>query len=103
MLAVCDFDFKFIYLLAGWEGSAHDSRVIRDAYEKGFVIPDGKFYLADAGYPLTKELLVPYRGVRYHLREQEQAQLRPENKEELFNLRHAQFRSITTFFVAWGT
>ncbi|KAL5572847.1 hypothetical protein UlMin_022444 [Ulmus minor] len=30
-LAVVDFDLKFTYLVAGWEGSVHDSRVLRDA------------------------------------------------------------------------
>lgn len=27
VLAICDFNFKFIYLLPGFSGSAHDSRV----------------------------------------------------------------------------
>jgi hypothetical protein len=31
VLAVVDFDMNFTYVLAGWEGSAHDGRVIRDA------------------------------------------------------------------------
>ncbi|KAL5556614.1 hypothetical protein UlMin_038850 [Ulmus minor] len=31
ILAVVDFDMKFTYLVAGWEGSVHDSRVLRDA------------------------------------------------------------------------
>ena len=25
VLAVCDFDLQFIYILIGWEGSAHDA------------------------------------------------------------------------------
>jgi len=28
VLAAITFDLKFIYVLAGWEGSAHDSRVL---------------------------------------------------------------------------
>ena len=32
-------------------------------------IPQGKFYLADAGFGVCDSLLVPYRGVRYHLAE----------------------------------
>ena len=37
VLAACDFDMKFTYGLAGWEGSAHDGRVLNDAIEtKGF-------------------------------------------------------------------
>lgn len=31
MLAVCDFDLLFTYVLVGWEGSAHDSRIFLDA------------------------------------------------------------------------
>ncbi|MCL7033752.1 hypothetical protein MKW94_017646, partial [Papaver nudicaule] len=31
VLAVCDFDMKFTYVLAGWEGSAHDGRVLNSA------------------------------------------------------------------------
>ena len=34
-----------------------------------FLIPQGKFYLADAGFAHCDALLVPYRGVRYHLAE----------------------------------
>jgi hypothetical protein len=28
VLAVCDFNMRFVYILAGWEGSAHDGRVL---------------------------------------------------------------------------
>ncbi|CAN1140404.1 hypothetical protein LINPERPRIM_LOCUS24812 [Linum perenne] len=31
VLGVCNSDMEFIYTLAGWEGSAHDGRVLRDA------------------------------------------------------------------------
>ncbi|KAL0433759.1 UNVERIFIED_CONTAM: hypothetical protein Slati_2710200 [Sesamum latifolium] len=31
VLGVCDRDMRFIYVLAGWGGSAADSRVLRDA------------------------------------------------------------------------
>lgn len=30
VMAVCDFDMKFIYVMAGWEGVAHDSRVLNE-------------------------------------------------------------------------
>jgi hypothetical protein len=93
VLAACDFDLTFQYVLAGWEGSAHDGRVFRDARSKDFVIPDGKYFLGDAGYGLSKKVLTPYRGVRYHLKEQHRAGRAPETKEELFNLRHAQLRN----------
>jgi hypothetical protein len=36
----------------------------------------GKYYLADAGFPLANALLTPYQGVRYHLAEWGCADLR---------------------------
>jgi DDE superfamily endonuclease len=94
VLAAVDFDMNFIYVLAGWEGSAHDSRVLRSAVsDKGFCAPPGKYYLADAGYSSSNGLcLVPYNKVRYHLREWGLANQRPENPKELFNLRHSSLR-----------
>lgn len=62
---------------------------------KGFTVPAGKYYLADGGYSKNNRmLLVPYQRTRYHLREFKAAKQRPETKEELFNLRHAQFRNV---------
>ena len=42
MVAVV-FDLKFTYILAGWEGSAHDATILADAIERddGFTIPQG--------------------------------------------------------------
>jgi hypothetical protein len=68
-LFVCDFDMKFTYTLTGWEGSATDSRVYDDVISSDLYIPPGKYFLADAGYPLRPQLLTPYRNVRYHLAE----------------------------------
>ena len=36
-LAAVDFDLRFTYVLAGWEGSAHDARILTDALQR----PDG--------------------------------------------------------------
>ncbi|KAI7934020.1 hypothetical protein MJO29_016591 [Puccinia striiformis f. sp. tritici] len=94
VLAVVNFDMEFLYVLAGWEGSAHDSRVIADAFTKRLSIPDGRYYLADAGYALQKGLITPFRGVRYHLKEQATCSLKPGNPKELFNLRHASLRNV---------
>jgi len=68
-LFICSFDMLFKYVLTGWEGAATDARVWADALLKGFSVPEGYYYLADAGYPHCNELLVPYRNVRYHLQE----------------------------------
>ena len=90
-----EFTFTFCYVLAGWERSAHDDRVLEDVlFTRDFKIPDGKYYLADAGYHNTDYLLCPYRGVRYHLKEQAAAGKKPVNKEELFNLCHSSLRNV---------
>jgi hypothetical protein len=65
VLGVVNFDMTFSYVLAGWEGSAHDGRVLADAIEKNLFLPKDKYYLGDAGYALTQYCLTPYRGVRF--------------------------------------
>ena len=95
VLAACNFEMEFAYVLAGWEGSAHDGTVYRDAhYNQGFTTPPGKYWLGDAGYSNTDTILVPYRSTRYHLKEQIKAGKKPENSKELFNLRHASLRNV---------
>lgn len=95
VLAVCNFDMQFVYILAGWEGSAHDSRVLADAQaSRGFLTPIGKYWLGDAGYGNSEFVMAPYRGVRYHLKEIRQADQKPENAKELFNLRHSSLRNV---------
>lgn len=69
VLAVCSFDMKIVYMLSGWEGSASDSRVFEDAHASDFRIPPDRYYLGDAGYANSDAVMVPYRGVRYHLKE----------------------------------
>uniref|UniRef100_A0A453JC04 DDE Tnp4 domain-containing protein n=1 Tax=Aegilops tauschii subsp. strangulata TaxID=200361 RepID=A0A453JC04_AEGTS len=85
VLAAVDFDLRFIYVLAGWEGSTHDSYVLQDALSRpnGLKIPEGKFFLADAGYAARPGILPPYRAVRYHLKEYRGAR-DDENPRELF-------------------
>lgn len=86
---------EFVYVLQGWEGSTHDGRVLNDAQlNHGFVIPTKRYWLGDAGYSNSEHILVPYRGVRYHLKEQRQASKKPKNAKELFNLRHASIRNV---------
>ena len=95
VLAVCNFEMEFTYILAGWEGSAHDTAVWRDAKTyRGFITPPGKYWLGDASYTNTDTVLVPYRGTRYHLKEQRLSGKKPENYRELFNLRHASLRNV---------
>jgi len=76
LLAACLFNLCFCYILSGWEGSAADSRTFDDARRTNLGIHPGTYFLADAGFPNCDALLVPYRGVRYHLKEWEQASIR---------------------------
>lgn len=68
-LACCSFHLRFQYMLSGWDGSAADASLYNDARQHDLSIPEGRYYLADAGFGACDALLVPYRGVRYHLAE----------------------------------
>jgi len=94
VLAVCNFDMLFTYILTRWEDIANDARVLQDAQFRGFEALLGKYYLANARYPNSPLTMTPYRGVRYHLEEQARPRLKSQNKEELFNLRHASLRNV---------
>jgi hypothetical protein len=62
---------QFVYILPGWEGSAHDGRVLSDTQSRfGFSTPKGKYWLGDTGYGNSEFIMSPFRGVRYHLKEQ---------------------------------
>ncbi|KAI4371057.1 hypothetical protein MLD38_019333 [Melastoma candidum] len=93
VIAACSLDLKFTYILAGWEGSAADSRVLQSALIRSdpLTIPEGKFYLGDAGFGLSSKLLTPNGSARYHLKEY--SQRGPQTPKELFNHRHASLRN----------
>ncbi|XP_057733226.1 protein ALP1-like [Arachis stenosperma] len=94
VLAACGFDMKFTYVLSGWEGTASDSRILKDALNREYSlrILEGKFYLGDAGFMLKPGILTPYKGVRYHLKEYSLRE--PQNPKELFNHRHSSLRNV---------
>ena len=96
VLGVCDRNMEFLYVLAGWEGSASDSRVLRDAMSRqdAFRVPHGKYYLVDAGYTNGPGFFAPYRSVRYHLKEWAANGNNPQTPRELYNLRHASARNV---------
>ena len=68
-LAACDFNMKFVYIFSGWDGSTVDSTMFHDAWLTDLPVPHGKYFLADAGFPICDALLVLYRGECYHLAE----------------------------------
>jgi hypothetical protein len=92
-----DFDLKFTYVLAGWEGSAHDACILNDILNipDGIHLPEGKFYRRDAGYTYRPGILLPFRKTRYHLNEFYSRNI-PQNTKEMFNLRHSSLRVTDT-------
>jgi hypothetical protein len=38
VLAAVDFDLKFTYVLAGWEGLAHDASILNDSMNRPYGI-----------------------------------------------------------------
>ncbi|KAF7322186.1 putative nuclease HARBI1-like protein [Mycena kentingensis (nom. inval.)] len=93
VFAACDFELRFTYIMAGWEGTAADARLYHHARTMGFDLPDPEFFLADAGFANCRLLMTPFPAVRYHLDEWRRGGRQPENAEELFNLRHAKLRN----------
>ncbi|CAL5403798.1 unnamed protein product [Camellia sinensis] len=72
VLGVCSQDMQFIYVLPGWEGSASDSRVLRDAVSRpnGLKVPTAlpSFYMEGRGCP--------------------------NNSTRVFNMRHSSARNV---------
>lgn len=93
-LACVSFSMRFLYFLSGWEGFAADATMYATSRLVDLTIPEGKYYLVDAGFGICNALLVPYHGICYHLLEWGWAQLQPANKEELYNLRHSSARNV---------
>lgn len=122
VMACCDFDMVFTFVLAGWPGSVHDMRVFDSAmstYSHKFPHPPtgthigandfqfsnslyvhlqgiggvGKYYLVDSGYTNRPGYLAPYKGSKYPLPEFQSGH-EPEGKKELFNYAHSSLRNV---------
>jgi hypothetical protein len=122
VLAICDFDMRFTFAVAGWPGSAHDTRILNHALANfaSFPVPPkginsnlcfhyffllcmysylvflaGKYYLVDSGYPNRTGYLAPFKGSTYHLPEFRLRRDRaPQGKYELFNFLHSSLRNV---------
>ncbi|KAF7800846.1 protein ALP1-like [Senna tora] len=94
VLGVCSRDGQFVYVLSGWEGSAANARVLKDAIERddGLKVAQDQYYLVDAGFDNCRGFLAPYRGQRYHLNTWRQGR-HPTSPEECFNMRHSSARN----------
>ena len=62
--AVCKHDMVFTNCYAGWPGSVHDARVLRnsDLWDNGLQLCNGAHIVADGAYPLRKWIMTPYRN-----------------------------------------
>ncbi|XP_039118880.1 putative nuclease HARBI1 [Dioscorea cayenensis subsp. rotundata] len=97
ILAACDFNMCFTFALIGWEGSAHDTRILMEALRNSSLKfpqpPEGKYYLVDSGYPTMKGFLGPYKSARYHIPQFRMSRaFRSPN--EVFNYHHSSLRSV---------
>ena len=86
------YNLEVYFLLAGFEGSAHDARLLNTALKSGTFPRQGKKFV-DAAFKQTTEFIKPYPSTRYHLKEWGSDDERPQNFKELFNLRHAMCRN----------
>ncbi|XP_024043375.1 uncharacterized protein LOC112100031 [Citrus clementina] len=97
VIALCDFDMIFRYVVVGWEGTAHDSRVltetIRNSRNNFPIPPPDKYYLVDAAYSHTRGFMAPYRHVRYWFGDFRSGG-RARGREEIFNHAHAKLRNV---------
>ena len=74
-LAVCDFNMWVLHIQSRWEGSAANAQMFYDARFTNLPVPNGKYFLADAGFLTCSPQLIPYHGLQYHLAEWGCAQL----------------------------
>ena len=96
VLAICNFDMRFIYAYVGVPGRAHDTKALTycATEEASFPHPPaGKYYLVDSGYPTRTGYLGPHRKTRYHI-DQFNRGGPPSNTRELFNRKHSGLRSM---------
>ncbi|PKI35895.1 protein ALP1-like [Punica granatum] len=92
VLVAYSHDMMFTHVVTGWEGSAHDLRLLSDAATlQSFPAPYGEqYYVVDAGFPNIPGYMAPYKGQMYH-RCDFNDDTPPTMEKELFNQRHASF------------
>jgi hypothetical protein len=113
---------RFTFVVAGWPGSAHDTRILHHALANfsSFSVPpkgktllcmlkyyhcyfrmltscllSGKYYLVDSGYPNRIGYLAPFKGSTYHRPEFRLRRGRAlQGKYEIFNFFHSSLRNV---------
>ena len=73
---VCDHEIRFISVNAGWPGSVHDAHVYRNTkigkrIIDGTILPDEYHLVGDAAYPLSQNLMTPFKDFGTLTREQQ--------------------------------
>ncbi len=66
-MAICDFDKRFRYLYVGLPGSSHDQRGWDNSQigiNTNQYFSEDQYLLADSGYRLSEEVIVPYKRGR---------------------------------------
>ncbi|XP_022859012.1 uncharacterized protein LOC111379810 [Olea europaea var. sylvestris] len=104
VLAVCDFNLCFTYVLAGTTGNSHDARILARAIdnpELEFPHPaPGKYYLVDSGFAHRPGYMAPYRGsdILYHFQQfydgDTGRRRNFRNARGKFNFRHSSCRNV---------
>eukprot|EP00268_Persea_americana_P061746 TRINITY_DN7834_c1_g1_i3.p1 TRINITY_DN7834_c1_g1~~TRINITY_DN7834_c1_g1_i3.p1 ORF type:complete len:206 (-),score=18.04 TRINITY_DN7834_c1_g1_i3:371-988(-) len=98
MMVAVGFDMLFQFVCAGFEGSANDKKALFDVLQNKGIhnkqVPEGKYFLVDAGYAHKRGFIGPYRGTRYHLKEYGPQALALRTWTELFNLCHLKLRNV---------
>ncbi|KAA0063759.1 retrotransposon protein [Cucumis melo var. makuwa] len=89
VLGVCDTKGDFVYVLAGWEGSAADSWILHDALVQPNELQVPK------GYLNAKEFLAPYIGHRYHLQEWRDVENALTTANKYFKMKHPSVRNMS--------
>ncbi|XP_059291007.1 uncharacterized protein LOC132044523 [Lycium ferocissimum] len=93
VLGVCDRNLNFTYVLPGWEGSAADGRVLRDAVVRRNGLKAIIIYVTE-DIQMEMVFTSPYRGYRYWLRDWQGDNPPPQCREQLFNMKHARTCNI---------
>lgn len=96
VISLCAVDFHGVFLAhsTGHFGCYSETSVLDGTVIDGLSFPRGCYFLGDFGYPLSRRILTPYKGVRYHLKEFQGDGMEPKNMKELFNMRHSELRNV---------
>jgi hypothetical protein len=71
VLAVYDFDIRFTFIVAGWPGSVHDTRVFNEVLikyvDKFPFSPEGKKYQTSSLFVISTTLLITFVTYVYEI------------------------------------